>query len=67
MSQRMEILADLKRGKSITALDALRDYGCFRLAARIQEIRESGHDVEMEFEPHNGGKHARYFLKRVAK
>ena len=64
MSQRMEILADLKRGKSITALDALQDYGCFRLAARIAELRQMGHDIEMELEPHSNGKHAKYRLRQ---
>ncbi len=34
-----------KRGKTITPLEALGVYGIFRLAARIREIREAGHDV----------------------
>ncbi len=42
MSQRAQILRDLKRGKSITPMNALKEYGCFRLAARIAELRQQG-------------------------
>jgi hypothetical protein len=30
----------------ISPLEALEDYGCFRLAARIAELREDGHNIE---------------------
>lgn len=42
MSQKTEILEYLKSGKSITPLEALSMFGCFRLAARISEIRDIG-------------------------
>ena len=41
MSQRSKILSHLKRHKTITPIQALNDFGCLRLAARIQELRES--------------------------
>ena len=44
--QTLRIFEHLKRHGSITPQQALRDYGCFRLAARIGEIREAGHAVE---------------------
>lgn len=44
MSQNAKIIQHMKRG-SITPLVALRLYGCMRLAARIDEIRDMGHDV----------------------
>ena len=34
-SQTTEILSHLKQHKTITAIEALKLYGCFRLAARI--------------------------------
>lgn len=40
------IFEHLKRHGSITPMVALREYGCFRLAARIGELREDGHRVE---------------------
>ena len=39
MSQNAAILKHLKAGKTLTQLDALRLYGCMRLAARIEELR----------------------------
>lgn len=43
-SQTAKIRAHLKSGKSITALDALRLYGCLRLSGRIHELR---HDEDL--------------------
>ena len=36
-SQRDQIRDDLIAGKTITPIDALEKYGCYRLAARIGE------------------------------
>ena len=38
-SQRSKILQHLKSGRTITASQALRLFGCSRLAARIEELR----------------------------
>ena len=48
MTQVQMILADLQAGKRITALDALHNYGCFRLAARIADIKRMGFNVKCE-------------------
>lgn len=32
----------LKSGKSITPMDALRKFGCMRLASRIHDLKERG-------------------------
>jgi hypothetical protein len=45
MSQIKNITKHLESGKSITAIQALKLYGCFRLAARIHDIRAKGIDV----------------------
>ena len=45
MSQKSDILAALKRGETLTAMDALTRFGCFRLAARICELREDGWSI----------------------
>ncbi len=44
-SQNAMILAALKRGERVTPLEALAKYGCFRLAARIYELRRDGHSI----------------------
>ena len=38
------VLSALKRGP-ITALQALRDFGCMRLGARIWDLRQRGHRI----------------------
>lgn len=38
-SQLDQILAALENGDSLTALDALEDYGCSRLASRITDLK----------------------------
>ena len=47
-SQNKKILALLKAGKSITALEALNEVGCLRLAARIYDLRCIGFDIVTE-------------------
>jgi hypothetical protein len=45
MSQKNEILAILKSGRTLTPLEALSECGCMRLAARILDIRDMGYEV----------------------
>ncbi len=40
----------LLAGKSITALEALRDLGCYRLGARISELRSEGMNIDTVME-----------------
>lgn len=46
MNQRIEILKHLQTEGSITPAQALRKFGCYRLAARIQELRKDGWSIE---------------------
>lgn len=41
-TQAMLIRAWLERGNSISPLEALRDFGCLRLGARISDLRRDG-------------------------
>lgn len=45
MTQCDRILRHLQDYGSITALDALRDYGCMRLGARIHDLKTRGYDI----------------------
>jgi len=47
-SQGEEILGYLQRGNTLTALEALSLFGCNRLAARINELKNKGHDIGKE-------------------
>lgn len=44
-SQCDKILSWLKTGKTITAIGALDEFGCNRLAARIADLRRTGHEI----------------------
>jgi hypothetical protein len=61
MSQTIQIYNHLK-SKPITPLEALRKYGCFRLASRINELRNEGIDVKTEMVTKNGKRFAKYYL-----
>ena len=45
MSQCKDILRHLETHRGITAIVALDRYGCFRLAARISELRAAGYQI----------------------
>lgn len=63
MSQNKQILAFLRRGNKITPLFALNYFGCQRLAARINALRNKGNDINDEwFETANGKRVKRYFI-----
>lgn len=47
-TQTAQILAHLKTGRSITPLDALHDFQCFRLGARIYDLKQDGHQITKE-------------------
>ena len=62
-SQNAAILNHLKKIGPITPMEALTKYGCFRLAARIYDLRGLGHDISMVKIPVGTNKQvARYTL-----
>lgn len=48
-SQKAKILAFMQAGGSITPIDALNEFGSFRLGARIAELREEGWPIESKW------------------
>jgi hypothetical protein len=46
MSQSSDILKALRSGISITPMFALTEFGCFRLAARVHDLRQSGYPIK---------------------
>ena len=64
MSQEDMTLEALQKGE-LTALDALKQFGCLRLAARIHRLREMGHDIQSSIKKLGNGKHiASYTLNK---
>ena len=47
-TQCKQIAAHLEGGKTITALEALNLFGCFRLASRIHDLRVQGYNIIVE-------------------
>ena len=45
MSQNKQIADYLNKGKKLTPIDALKKFGCFRLAARIADLRNEGMNI----------------------
>jgi hypothetical protein len=52
----------LQSGKSITPIEALNEFNCFRLAAHIEVLRRDGHRIFTHMVDENGKKFARYTL-----
>lgn len=55
-TQARQILAALKAGRRITPIDALNEYGCFRLGARIYDLRKAGHPINRDMIETDTGK-----------
>jgi hypothetical protein len=64
MSQNAMILRHLKRGQWISPLQALREYGCFRLGARIWELKQRGYPIVKAVESDGRKRWARYKLSK---
>lgn len=62
-SQAEKILDYMLSGKAITPIEALDLFGCFRLGARIADIRQKGYLVYSEFITTPSGKRVKkYYL-----
>ena len=60
--QTQQVYRYLCRHGKLTAMDALHKIGCFRLAARIEELRASGIPVRTDLLVKNGRRFAEYRL-----
>lgn len=62
-SQKNRIFNWLLTGKPLTALQALRMFGCMRLAARIDELRnDDKRDIKTIMVEKNGKRYAKYIF-----
>lgn len=50
MKQTDKILLYMQTEGEITPLDALREFNCMRLAARISDLRKAGHKIGRRIE-----------------
>ncbi len=66
-SQNEQILTYLSKGKGITPIEALNKFGCFRLAARISDLRSQGHTIWTSNVTKDGKTFANYLLNKNIK
>ena len=66
-TQKDMILSYLQLGQSLTALEALKHFGCFRLASRISDLRRKGYPIErtMVEDKKTGKRYASYSLSPI--
>lgn len=66
-SQNKQIAAHLKRGHKLTAIEALHEFGCLRLAARINDLKAQGFPIESRWivGGSRGKKIAQYYWSRT--
>ena len=72
MIQADMILTHLREHDSITPQEAMREYGCMRLGARIYDLKRQGHAIRTERETRKNRygesvSYARYSLAKEAK
>ena len=71
MTQKEDILAHLKKGHSITPLEALSQFGCFRLASVVCKLKNEGYNIKsniQEIYTEEGvKKFARYWIPKEEK
>lgn len=62
-TQSAAILAALRNGDRLTPQGALIRFGCFRLGARIYDLRQDGYDIESRLVRYGDSRVAEYSMK----
>ena len=62
MTQNQNIANHLNKGKAITPIQALNKFNCFRLAARISDLRNDGMKIITKIVTKEGKSYASYSL-----
>lgn len=64
-SQNALILKALLHGARLTPIDALNRFGCFRLGARIADLKKAGHKIKTRIVSKGNKRFAEYSLERT--
>lgn len=65
-SQNKLLLRHLEMGGTITGIEALNLYGCFRLPSRICDLKKAGHKIEDRFITLPNGKRVKQYRLKAA-
>lgn len=63
-NQEKRILEHLKKGDTITPIEALNKFNCMRLSDRIFQLRRKGHAISTLLVKEGNKQYARYKLER---
>ena len=62
-TQELQVLRYLNAGNSLTSLEALKLFGCMRLAAVVNALRQQGYRIETQMIGESGKRYADYRLR----
>lgn len=65
-SQCKMILSHLQSGQKLTVLDSMKLFNCYRLSARIKNLRDMGYQIETEMVKTTSGKRIAEYRMGVA-
>lgn len=65
-TQKEKIREHLVNGGTLTPLEVLEKFGCFRLATRVFELKKEGLDVKTQIieDPATGKRYAEYYIPK---
>lgn len=58
------ILQHLKRRKTITTLQAMKNYGVCRLSERVRELKAAGHQISAYWSKERNSRVYKYYLAK---
>ena len=65
LSRAQRLLTHLVKGKTINGMQALRQFGIYRLSAAIHNFRKRGFTIETKMVQRNGSKYGVYKLTEI--
>lgn len=65
MSQEQNVIYHLTNIGPLTPIDALKQYGCFRLAAVVHLLKQQGYNIETTMVSNGRKRYASYSIKKA--
>ena len=63
LSQTNSILKYLKSGAKLSGIEALKLFGCFRLPARVYDLKSRGYSISSKIEHRGGTRYKTYWME----
>ena len=65
ITQTKSILSHLEAGNEINPIEALNKFGCFRLGARIYDLKQQGYEISKSMVKVNNDAHVAFYSLKV--